>query len=102
MCPFVSRRPSLAAALDGREWQRDVAEVLVPLHERLVPYLPELRSAWTHGDGHASNLFWTSRGEVAAVIDFVSSAVMGRDSTLIIAGFELTTLVSLVSGRSPE
>lgn len=67
---FVADRPMLADALRSRRWRTEVAEVLGPLHHRLAPYVDHLPSGWTHGDGHASNLFWSPDGEVSAVIDF--------------------------------
>ena len=94
---FVARRPALAAALAGRDWERDVAEVLSPLHERFAPYLPELGSAWTHGDGHASNLFWTDGGEVAAVIDF---GLADRTTPIVRAGNGARAQRGAVAGRS--
>lgn len=65
----VDRRPLLQRALAGRDWERDVARVLGPLHDRLVPHLPALAPGWTHGDGHPSNLLWSANGRVRAVLD---------------------------------
>ena len=64
----VAQQPRLQAALAGRDWQADVTRDLVPWHRLLLPHLASLPSAWTHGDGHASNLLW--RGdEVTDVLD---------------------------------
>jgi Ser/Thr protein kinase RdoA (MazF antagonist) len=76
MAALMSRagaQPLLEAALAERNWQRDIARVLLPLHARLAPYLPALPPLWTHNDFHASNLLWTGHDAasgVAAVLDF--------------------------------
>lgn len=63
---YVVARPGLAAFLEGRAWQEELAEVLggVP------PGLDALPRLWTHNDWHPSNLLWTEQGEVAAIFDF--------------------------------
>ena len=48
-------------------------ELLAPFHDELKPLLPALNPLWTHNDLHASNLFWSDRGQHAhatSVIDF--------------------------------
>jgi Ser/Thr protein kinase RdoA (MazF antagonist) len=65
---FVAARPLLAQALSDRDVHADVRRVLAPLHAQLVPHLPALPSAWTHGDGHASNFLWQG-DRVSAVLD---------------------------------
>lgn len=69
LASYLRDRPAVAAALVGRPWRRDVEQVLRPLHDRLAPHLPALRSGWTHGDGHASNLLWSAQGAVTTVLD---------------------------------
>ncbi len=54
----LDRRPSLAAALAGRNWRAALERDVVPAHERLVALLDALESAWTHNDLHASNVIW--------------------------------------------
>lgn len=66
---YVAQRPAVAAALQTRDWQHDVARDVQPLHLRFAPYAEELPAGWTHGDGHASNFLWGPSGEVSAVLD---------------------------------
>ena len=54
-------------------WRETFAALLLPLHERLRPFLPLLAPLWTHNDLHASNLTYGSAGDDAlalGVIDF--------------------------------
>jgi Ser/Thr protein kinase RdoA (MazF antagonist) len=72
---YVSQRPALAAALDGRPWRTDTERVHLPLHRRLAPLLDDLEPLWTHNDWHASNLLWATDGpatevSVSTVLDF--------------------------------
>ncbi|MEU1511493.1 phosphotransferase [Streptomyces sp. NPDC005811] len=67
---YVADRPPLAEGLARFPWREDTRRVLLPLHERLVPYLAELSPLWTHNDWHASNLLWDREGRVATVLDF--------------------------------
>ncbi|GGS82624.1 phosphotransferase enzyme family protein [Streptomyces cinerochromogenes] len=67
---YVTERPALAKALAGYPWRADTRRVLLPLHARLAPHLPDLEPLWTHNDWHASNLLWDAAGEVATVLDF--------------------------------
>ncbi|MEU9149683.1 phosphotransferase [Streptomyces sp. NPDC048417] len=67
---YTTERPGLAGALADLPWHADTHRVLLPLHERLAPYLPDLTPLWTHNDWHASNLLWGEDGEVATVLDF--------------------------------
>jgi Ser/Thr protein kinase RdoA (MazF antagonist) len=65
---FAAQRPAVAGGLAGRSWERDVEGLLAPLHDALRPHLPSLAPAWTHGDGHPSNLLWHG-DRVSAVLD---------------------------------
>ncbi|MFF4394591.1 phosphotransferase enzyme family protein [Streptomyces sp. NPDC001480] len=67
---YVTERPALAEGLAGFPWRADTHRVLLPLHERLAPRLPQLEPLWTHNDWHASNLLWGEDGEVSTVLDF--------------------------------
>jgi Ser/Thr protein kinase RdoA (MazF antagonist) len=70
---WISVQPLLVRALQARDWRSDVTQVILPWHTRLVPFLPAMRSLWTHGDWHASNLFWTSNSpgaQVSTILDF--------------------------------
>ncbi len=65
-------RPQLAAYLSQRNWRAELAPLLAR-HRRLQPQLAALPRLWTHGDWHASNLFWSGAddaAEVACVLDF--------------------------------
>jgi Ser/Thr protein kinase RdoA (MazF antagonist) len=69
----LPQRPGLADYLRGRSWQREFAATLAPWHRAVQPSLARQQRLWTHGDWHASNLCWSSRGdeaEVSAVLDF--------------------------------
>ncbi|MEX3845433.1 phosphotransferase enzyme family protein [Paraburkholderia sp. BR10882] len=70
---WVGAQPLLLQALGTRNWRDDVAQAVGPWHERLAPLLPSLRSLWTHGDWHSSNLLWTDAAtgaQVRTVLDF--------------------------------
>ncbi|CAG9239099.1 Putative homoserine kinase type II, PnuC-associated, THI-regulated branch [Paraburkholderia tropica] len=70
---WVQAQPGLARSLAKHDWRADIAEAIAPAHARLVPLLPALRSQWTHGDWHASNLLWTDAApgaQVRTVLDF--------------------------------
>lgn len=65
-------RPALADWLAGRDWRGELASISAR-HHLLQPQLVDLPRLWTHGDWHASNLFWRDQGddaEVACVLDF--------------------------------
>ncbi len=63
---WVAHDAMLRAALSGRDWQNDVARVLLPWHHA---HLADLPPSWVHGDFHVSNMLWEARG-VSAVLDF--------------------------------
>ncbi|AOK31650.1 MULTISPECIES: phosphotransferase enzyme family protein [Burkholderia] len=70
---WVAAQPTLVRALAAYDWRSDIARTIGPFHARLVPLLPALRSLWTHGDWHASNLLWTDGApgaQVRTVLDF--------------------------------
>ena len=68
-----AQRPALAAYLARcRDWRADLAP-LAARHRQLQPRIAALPRLWTHGDWHASNLFWTGaddHAEVATILDF--------------------------------
>ncbi|MFN7184112.1 MAG: phosphotransferase enzyme family protein [Thermomonas haemolytica] len=67
-----TRRPGLAEALSMRDWRSELAPLL-PALAALQPRLAAQPVAWTHGDWHVSNLFWSDAGaqaEVTAILDF--------------------------------
>ncbi|KAF1072975.1 MAG: Stress response kinase A [Pseudomonas citronellolis] len=64
---------ALADYLEPRAWRAALAELHLPLHAELLPYLRQQAPLWTHNDWHASNLLWSAEGEqaeVSAVLDF--------------------------------
>lgn len=70
---YLASRPELRSYLQARDWRRQFADFLLPLHDRLRPWLPSLRPQWTHNDLHASNLLWSSDApdaRVTSIIDF--------------------------------
>ena len=65
-------RPALARYFAQRDWRREAA-ALAARHRDLQPRLASLPRLWTHGDWHASNLFWSGTGDdatVASILDF--------------------------------
>jgi Ser/Thr protein kinase RdoA (MazF antagonist) len=68
-----AQRPALAAYLaERRDWRADLAP-LAARHRQLQPRIAALPRLWTHGDWHASNLFWDGaddRAEVVTILDF--------------------------------
>jgi Ser/Thr protein kinase RdoA (MazF antagonist) len=73
MDAYLESRPLLRAYVEKRDWRASFDELLMPLYERLEPWLGYLRPLWTQNDFHASNLMWSGEGEdagVTGVIDF--------------------------------
>jgi Ser/Thr protein kinase RdoA (MazF antagonist) len=66
---FVAASPQVAQGLGDRDWRRDVARDLLPLHARFAGFADQLQPGWTHGDGHASNFLWGPGGAVSSVLD---------------------------------
>lgn len=64
----LATRPLVSLALEQHGGAMPLLDVLGPLHARLATHLGDLRPAWTHGDGHPSNLLWDG-DEVTAVLD---------------------------------
>jgi Ser/Thr protein kinase RdoA (MazF antagonist) len=70
---YLSARPTLASNAAVRVNCKQALQLLAPFHAQLLPHLPALAPLWTHNDLHASNLFWSDRGDNAnatAIIDF--------------------------------
>ncbi len=70
---YLATRPALRAYAEERSWRDSMAELLLPWHEKLRPFLPHLKPLWTHNDLHASNLMWSSDNpdaQVTAIVDF--------------------------------
>jgi len=69
---LLESRPGLLRAIGTRDVRRDVDQYLRPRIDIAAPLLNGCSSQWGHGDWHASNLMWSSRGAdavVTAVID---------------------------------
>lgn len=65
-------RPALAGFLGQRDWQTALRPLLAR-HRALHAQLTTQPRLWTHGDWHASNLFWNSAADdaqVSAILDF--------------------------------
>jgi Ser/Thr protein kinase RdoA (MazF antagonist) len=70
---YIAERPALAGDPVSRRDSELALELFVQFHDELKPFLPFLHPLWTHNDLHASNLFWSDRGNLAhatSVIDF--------------------------------
>jgi Ser/Thr protein kinase RdoA (MazF antagonist) len=67
---YVGARPALAAFLADRPWQQELARLFEAWGRGLNGRLTSQPSLWTHNDWHASNLLWTTDGEVRTVFDF--------------------------------
>ena len=66
-------RPTLARWLDARAWREELRETLGVAQARVQARAAAQPRLWTHGDWHASNLFWDdadSPATVSAVLDF--------------------------------
>jgi Ser/Thr protein kinase RdoA (MazF antagonist) len=79
---YVSQRPALAAALEGRPWRTDTERVHLPLHRRLAPFLDDLEPLWTHNDWHASNLLWETQAPNAAVSTVLDFGLSDRTTAV--------------------
>nr|WP_037519804.1 phosphotransferase [Sphingomonas sp. LH128] len=67
---YLAARPALDAYLDGKSWRRELARLFDALGEGIVDRIKGRPTLWTHNDWHPSNLLWSVRGTVSAVIDF--------------------------------
>lgn len=67
---YVGARPALAAFLEGRAWEDDLARLFALLGQGLSTRLADQPALWTHNDWHPSNLLWASDGTVATTFDF--------------------------------
>jgi len=75
---LVEGRHGLARALDQFNYEEDFNRWLLPWVEKVSPHLGGLRSQWTHGDWHASNLTWSSRDPVATVSEVLDLGLSNR------------------------
>lgn len=85
----LAHRPQLADYLAGRDWRGEISEALLPFHAALRPRLQGLPALWTHGDWHASNLFWNSSGADARVLSVLDFGLADRNFAL----FDLATAI---------
>ncbi|MBW4077928.1 MAG: phosphotransferase [Acidobacteria bacterium] len=79
---IVENRRGLAHALERFDYLEDFRRWIVPHIERVAPHRRALRSQWTHGDWHASNLTWTSNEEGAVVSDILDLGLSNRTTAL--------------------
>jgi Ser/Thr protein kinase RdoA (MazF antagonist) len=77
MDAYLQARPMLREYAELRDWRASFCELLLPLYEKLEPWLPYLQPLWTHNDFHASNMTWNEaslgnceNAQVLGVIDF--------------------------------
>lgn len=70
---YLESRPLLYSYAEKRNWRASFDELLMPLYEKLEPWLGYLQPLWTQNDFHASNLMWSGAGEsdeVTGIVDF--------------------------------
>ncbi len=68
----IARRPGLASYFVQRDWRSELAPI-TQLQRNVQPRLANLPRVWTHGDWHASNLFWSSAASdarISTILDF--------------------------------
>lgn len=73
----LPQRPALADYLAQRHWQEELQRTLQPHSAAMRHAFATQPRLWTHGDWHASNLFWSSASEhanITGVLDFSLSA----------------------------
>jgi Ser/Thr protein kinase RdoA (MazF antagonist) len=75
---LVEGRRGLALALAQIDYEEDFKRCLLPWVEKASPHLGALRSQWTHGDWHASNLTWSSYGPMATVCEVLDLGLSNR------------------------
>ncbi|WP_426700250.1 phosphotransferase enzyme family protein [Rhodanobacter sp. Col0626] len=85
----LPQRAGLADYLDGRDWQRDLAELLAPWHAAAQPRLARQPPLWTHGDWHVSNLCWNGDGTAAQITDVLDVGLAAINFAL----FDLATAI---------
>jgi Ser/Thr protein kinase RdoA (MazF antagonist) len=82
-------RPHLAAYLAHTDWQREVGEAIAPWHSRAAVGLATQPPAWTHGDWHVSNLYWSDTGAHARITDVLDFGLAAQTFAL----FDLATAI---------
>ncbi|WP_010218160.1 phosphotransferase enzyme family protein [Sphingomonas sp. PAMC 26621] len=98
---YVAARPALAAFLEGRAWEDDLARLFALLGQGLSTRLADQPALWTHNDWHPSNLLWTSDGTVATTFDF---GLADRTCALhdLATALERTAIAWLDLGHAPD
>ncbi|MHB1210060.1 MAG: phosphotransferase enzyme family protein [Acidimicrobiales bacterium] len=79
---IVENRRGLAHGLERFDYLEDFRRRIVPHIERVAPHRRGLRSQWTHGDWHASNLTWSSSEEGAVVSDILDLGLSNRTTAI--------------------
>ena len=79
---YLESRPLLRAYAEKRDWRASFEELLMPLYEKLEPWLGYLRPLWTQNDFHASNLMWSGSEENAVVTGVVDFGLADRTNAV--------------------
>ena len=79
---YLESRPSLRAYAEKRNWRASFDELLLPLYEKLEPWLGYTRPLWTQNDFHASNLMWSGTEENAVVTGVVDFGLADRTNAV--------------------
>ncbi len=86
---YLESRPLLRAYVEKRNWRASFDELLMPLYEKLEPWLGYLQPLWTQNDFHASNLMWSGSEENTAVTGVVDFGLADRTNAV----HDLTTAI---------
>lgn len=79
---YLGDRPLLREYAEKRDWRRSFDDLLMPLYDKLAPWLGHLRPLWTHNDFHASNLTWSDGSESAHVCGIIDFGLADRTNTV--------------------
>ncbi|HET7103752.1 MAG TPA: phosphotransferase [Terracidiphilus sp.] len=79
---YLQARPALADDAATQEDCGRALKLLAPFHAELLPLLPGLHPLWTHNDLHASNLFWSAKGDRAQVTSIIDVGLADRTNAV--------------------
>jgi Ser/Thr protein kinase RdoA (MazF antagonist) len=85
----LAERPALAAYLAGTPWRHQLPAALDPWQPVAARGLAGVAPAWTHGDWHVSNLYWSGEGDDARVSDVLDFGLAAQTFPL----FDLATAI---------
>lgn len=93
-------RPGLAQYLAQRDWQTELRALLQPHPASFREQFAAQPRLWTHGDWHASNLFWSSAAPNATITSVLDFSLSARTFAL----FDLATAIerSAIAWLAPE